>query len=93
MFSRLMYCQISFSVQFEIGKTRMLSPLLILVLYSFHISGLWFFGSHACASLRKEKILSFARDFSSSRRPPPNAAVNSYFLSACFNACVFMMSV
>ena len=32
IFSRLIYCQISVSVQLEIGNTRMLSPLLILAL-------------------------------------------------------------
>ena len=62
-------------------------------LYNFHTSGRWFLGSHACSLFLKEKILSLALDFSSSRRPPPNAAVNPYFVSACFNACVFMMSV
>ena len=36
---------------------------------------------------------SLARDFSSSRRAPPNAASKPYLSSACFSACVFMMSV
>ena len=40
MFSLLMYCHISFSVQLERGKTLIDSPLFILVLKSFHISGL-----------------------------------------------------
>ena len=71
----------------------MLSPLWILVLYSFHISGRWFLGSQVCSALRKEKIRSFALDFSSSRLPPPKAAVNPYCFSAAFRAWVFMMSV
>ena len=36
---------------------------------------------------------SLARDFSSSRRAPPNAASKPYLSSACFSAWVFMMSV
>ena len=36
---------------------------------------------------------SLARDFSSSRRAPPNAASKPYLSSACFSACVFMTSV
>ena len=36
---------------------------------------------------------SFARDFSSSRRAPPNAASKLYLSSACFRPCVFHMSV
>ena len=39
IFSLLMYSHISFSVQLESGKTRISSPLWILVLYSFHTSG------------------------------------------------------
>ena len=93
MFSRSIYCQISRSVQLDKGNTLMLSPLIICELYSFHISGLWFFGSHAWLLLRNENILSFARDFSSSRLPPPNAAVKPYLSSACLSACVFITSV
>lgn len=36
---------------------------------------------------------SFARDFSSSRRAPPNAASKPYLFSACFSPSVFIMSV
>ena len=39
-----------------------------------HSSGRWFFGSQPPKSSRKEKIRSFARARSSSRRAPPNAA-------------------
>ena len=35
----------------------------------------------------------FALDFSSSRLPPPNAAVKPYFVSACFKACVFIIVI
>src|SRR5882762_9364781 len=38
-----MYSQTSSSVQFERGKTRMLSPLSRRELKIFHNSGLWFF--------------------------------------------------
>ena len=40
----------------------------------FHSSGRWFFGSQPPKSSRKEKIRSFARARSSSRRAPPKAA-------------------
>ena len=39
-----MYCQMSNSVQFDNGKTRMLSPFFTFPLYKFHSSGRWFFG-------------------------------------------------
>ena len=93
MFSRSMYSHISASVQLESGNTLTSSPFWILVLNSFHISGLWFFGSQACCAFLNESILSFARDFSSSLRPPPNAAVKPYLSRACLSACVFMISV
>ena len=40
----------------------------------------------AYTDIMKEKILSLALDFSSSRLPPPNAAVKPYLLSACLRA-------
>ena len=88
-----MYCQTSSSVQFEIGNTRMLSPLFLRVLYSRQSSGRCIFGSQRCCAERNEKMRSFARDFSSSRRAPPNAASKPYLSSACFSPCVFQMSV
>ena len=36
---------------------------------------------------------SFARDFSSSRRPPPRAASNEYRVRASMSACVFIVGV
>jgi hypothetical protein len=80
MFSCRMYCQISSSVQFDSGKTRIDSPDAMRVLNIFHISGRWFFGSHTCWALRKEKMRSLARDFSSSRRAPPKAASKPVFV-------------
>ena len=52
----------------------MLSPGRMRLLSSCHSSGRWFFGSHWPLASRSEKIRSFARDRSSSRRAPPNAA-------------------
>ena len=43
--SRRMYCQMSSSVQFDSGNTRMLSPLALRALYSRQSSGRWLFGS------------------------------------------------
>jgi hypothetical protein len=54
----------------------MCSPRRIRVLYRFHNSGRWFFGSHWPNSSRNENIRSLARAFSSSRRAPPNTASN-----------------
>ena len=45
------------------------------------------------APSRNEKIRSFARDFSSSRRAPPKAASKPYLSSACLSASVFITSV
>ncbi|CAI8871170.1 hypothetical protein EMIT0194MI4_30043 [Pseudomonas sp. IT-194MI4] len=42
---------------------------------------------------RKEYTRSLARDFSSSRRAPPNAASKPYLSRACLRPSVFMMSV
>src|SRR5882762_3048401 len=53
--SRWMYSQTSSSVQFERGKTRMLSPLSRRELKIFHNSGLWFFGSHWPRESRKNQ--------------------------------------
>ena len=44
-------------------------------------------------ALRKEKMRSLARDFSSSRRAPPKAASKPYLSSAWRSATVFMMWV
>ena len=88
-----MYCQISISVQLDNGKTLTLSPWSILVLNKFQSSGFWFFGSQRCFLSLNEKILSFARDFSSSLLAPPNAASNLYLSNACINDCVFITSV
>ena len=74
MFSTWMYCQTSISVQFESGKTRMLSPVRMRLFSRFQSSGRWFFGSHWPFASRSEKMRSFARDRSSSRRAPPKAA-------------------
>src|SRR5437899_292126 len=60
-----MYCQTSSSVQFESGKTRIDSPRCFSALKRLQSSGRWFFGSQRWAAERKEKIRSFARDFSS----------------------------
>ena len=87
IFSSRMYCHISSSVQLLRGNTRMLSPFLIRALYMSHSSGRWFLGSHWWNSFLKENIRSLARDFSSSRLAPPNAASNLYLskaLSNCF---------
>jgi len=43
--------------------------------------------------LRTEKIRSFARDFSSSRRAPPKARSNPPASSACLRPSVFQTSV
>ena len=56
------------------GTRAPLSPAWMRVLYRFHSSGRWFFGSQRCCALRKENTRSLARDFSSSRRAPPIAA-------------------
>ena len=69
-----MYSQTSSSVQFDSGNTRTFSPLRMRPLYRFHSSGRWFLGSHWPNSSRKERIRSFARARSSSRRAPPKAA-------------------
>src|SRR6478735_3749056 len=71
--SRAIYCQILSSVQFDKGKTRMDSPVLILVLNRFQSSGRCSLGSHCPYLSRKEKTRSLARDFSSSRLAPPIA--------------------
>ena len=52
----------------------MLSPGRTRPFSRFQSSGRWFFGSHWPLASRSEKIRSFARDRSSSRRAPPNAA-------------------
>src|SRR3954447_5047674 len=88
-----MYCQTSSSVQFDSGNTRTLSPPLCRALYVRHSSGRCFFGSHRCWAERMEKIRSLARDFSSSRRAPPNARSKPHFSIACLRPCVFHMSV
>src|SRR5712672_704840 len=54
----------------------MCSPRRSRVLYRFHSSGRWFFGSHWPNSSRNENTRSLARAFSSSRRAPPMAASN-----------------
>ena len=59
----------------------------------FHSSGRWFLGSQRWIWSRNENTRSLARDFSSSRRAPPNAASNLYLSSACFSPTVFMTSV
>ncbi len=74
MFSTWMYCQTSISVQFDSGKTRMLSPGRRRPFSRFHSSGRWCFGSHCPLASRSEKMRSLARERSSSRRAPPNAA-------------------
>src|SRR6476469_5615989 len=88
-----MYCQMSSSVQFEIGKQRIDSPLCLRPLYRRQSSGRWFFGSQRCCAERNEKTRSFARDFSSSRRAPPKAASKPCLSSACFSPSVLQMSV
>ena len=70
-FSRSMYCHTSISVQLEIGKARMFSPLCERALYRSQSSGRWFLGSHWPNSSRKLMMRSLARAFSSSRRAPP----------------------
>ena len=86
MFSRWMYCQTSSSVQFEIGKTRIDSPLCLRALYRCQSSGRWFFGSQRCWSVRNEKMRSLARDFSSSRRAPPKADVEAVLVERLLQA-------
>ena len=54
-----------------------------------HSSGRWFFGSHWPFASRSEKIRSFARDRSSSRRAPPNAASKLPASSASSSDLVF----
>ena len=76
MFSRSTYDQMSNSVQFDNGNTRMFSPLRCRPLYRLHSSGRWLRGSHWPNSSRKLKKRSFARAFSSSRRAPPNTPPN-----------------
>ena len=44
--SSAMYVQMSSSVQFESGNTRMLWPGKTRPLYRSQISGRWFLGSH-----------------------------------------------
>ena len=89
-----MYCQTSSSVQFESGNTRMLSPLCFLRVVEIpQLRPLPFRVPAMLRRSRNEKMRSFARDFSSSRRAPPNAASNRYLSSACRSACVFMTSV
>ncbi len=80
----------SSSVQFESGKTRMLSPEPMRPLKRFHSSGRWFFGSHWPNSSRKEKIRSLARALSSSRRAPPKIAVKACFSRASSSTGVWM---
>ena len=82
----------SSSVQFDNGNTRIDSPGLIRVLKNRHGSGRWLRGSQTWLALRNEKIRSFARGFSSSRRAPPIAASNPWRSSACFSASVFITS-
>src|SRR5215216_3134463 len=77
-----MYCHTSSSVQFESGNTRTCSPLRWRPLKMFHSSGRCARGSHWPWSSRNEKIRSFARARSSSRRAPPNAASNRCSLIA-----------
>ena len=50
-------------------------------------------GPSGAARERNEKIRSLARDLSSSRRAPPNAASKPYASSACLSASVFITSV
>ena len=58
-----------------------------------HSSGRCILGSQRWPGARKENTRSFARDFSSSRRAPPNTTVNPCRSRACVSACVFMTSV
>jgi hypothetical protein len=74
MFSTLMYCQTSSSVQLDSGNTRMLSPVRMRLFRSVQSSGRWCFGSHWPFASRSEKMRSLARDRSSSLRAPPKAA-------------------
>src|ERR1043165_636319 len=53
----------------------------------FHNSGRWFLGSQRWNSSRNENTRSLARDFSSSRRPPPKAASNLYLSRAGTLGC------
>src|SRR3546814_3908166 len=82
----------SSSVQFDSGKTRMLSPFALRALYSRHSSGRWCLGSQPWLVERNEKMRSLARAFSSSRRAPPNAASKPWSVNACFNPSVFHIS-
>src|SRR5947209_3625974 len=88
-----MYSHTSSSVQFESGNTRIDSPRRLRALYSRHSSGRWLFGSHLCCADRNENTRSFARERSSSRRAPPNAASKPYFVTACLRLSVFITSV
>ena len=54
----------------------MFSPAFTRLLYISQSSGRWFLGSHWPNSSRKEKILSFALSFSSSRLAPPIQSSN-----------------
>src|SRR3546814_9258243 len=81
------------SVQFEVGKPRTLSPFALRALSRYHSTGRCFFGSQPCVDVRKEKMRSLARLFSSSRRAPPKATSKPWRSSACFSPSVFHMSV
>ena len=58
-----------------------------------HISGRCLRGSQRWPSERNENTRSLAREASSSRRAPPNAASKPCRSSACRSPCVFMTSV
>ena len=93
MFSASTYSHTSSSVQLDSGKTRIDSPSRMRVLKRRQSSGRWLRGSQACAAERNEKMRSFARLFSSSRRAPPNAASKRPSSSACLSDSVFITCV
>ena len=85
---RRMYSQTSSSVQFDSGKTRMLSPGAMRVLYRLHSSGRWLLRIPAVRGARDaRRCAPWRGDFSSSRRAPPIAASKPYWSSACRSAC------
>ena len=85
---------VQFGFQFESGNTRMLSPLVDLAVVEVPQLRALVLGIPAVVFCRgRSRRAPLARDFSSSRRAPPKAASNLCLFSACFSACVFMMSV
>ena len=90
----MMYCQMSSSVQFDSGKTRIDSPWRDAGVVDLpHFRPLVLGVPGMLRRCGRRRCAPWRGDFSSSRRAPPKAASKPYLSSAWRSATVFMMWV